>query len=61
MKILLAAALATLLASASSAHAQAYPAKPIRMIVPYTPPISGGDDFVWVGAPLEGFGFAFVV
>jgi len=37
MKVLLAAVLAILLASASNAQAQGYPSKPIRMIVPYTP------------------------
>ena len=37
MKILLAAVLATLWVGAPSAHAQTYPSKPIRMIVPYTP------------------------
>lgn len=36
-KILLAAVLATLTAVAMNAFAQSYPAKPIRMIVPYTP------------------------
>ncbi len=37
MKILLAAVLATVLSGASNAQPQAYPSKPIRMIVPYTP------------------------
>jgi tripartite-type tricarboxylate transporter receptor subunit TctC len=37
MKTLLAVALMTLVACASSAHAQSYPTKPIRLIVPYTP------------------------
>jgi len=37
MKILLAAVLATLAVGAQSVHAQTYPSKPIRLIVPYTP------------------------
>jgi tripartite-type tricarboxylate transporter receptor subunit TctC len=37
MKTLLAAIVATGLAGASNAQPQAYPSKPIRMIVPYTP------------------------
>ena len=37
MKFLLAAVLATTLAGAANAQPQAYPSKPIRMIVPYTP------------------------
>lgn len=37
MKILLAAVMATLVLGAPTAHAQTYPSKPIRMIVPYTP------------------------
>jgi tripartite-type tricarboxylate transporter receptor subunit TctC len=37
MKMLLAAVLATGLAGASNAQPPAYPSKPIRMIVPYTP------------------------
>ena len=37
MKTLLAVGLMTLMAGASNAQPHAYPAKPIRMIVPYTP------------------------
>jgi tripartite-type tricarboxylate transporter receptor subunit TctC len=37
MKILTAALLATALIGAANAQSQAYPSKPIRMIVPYTP------------------------
>lgn len=37
MKTLLAAVLATLAFGAQSVHAQTYPSKPIRLIVPYTP------------------------
>ena len=37
MKILMAAILATALAGVANAQPQAYPSKPIRMIVPYTP------------------------
>lgn len=37
MKTLLAAVLATLVFGAQSVHAQTYPSKPIRLIVPYTP------------------------
>ena len=37
MKILMAAAIATALIGSASAQSQAYPSKPLRMIVPYTP------------------------
>ena len=44
MRVLVAACLAACLFSASSALAQIYPAKPVRVIVPSAP--GGGYDFV---------------
>jgi len=37
MKTVLATLLVSALCGVSTAHAQGYPTKPIRMIVPYTP------------------------